>query len=103
SGEPGVAWCVAHLLDALLARGDLREAAELVNRDLVPASAAPTLPFALLRTSLAYFYLAQGQPEAALRESTAAGQLVSATITNPYCCDWRSPAALGLAAPGRAG
>jgi DNA-binding CsgD family transcriptional regulator len=101
SGEPGVAWCVAHLLDALLARGDLDDAVELVNRDLVPASAAPTLPVALLHTSLAYFHLAQGQPDAALRESTAAGQLVSATITNPYCCDWRSAAALALSALGR--
>ena len=60
SGEPGVAWCVAHLLDALLARGALDEAAELVDRHLVGASAAPTLPVALLRTSLAHFHLAEG-------------------------------------------
>ncbi len=98
SGEPGVAWCVAHLLDALLARGGLDEATELVNRDLVPASAAPTLPVALLHTSLAHFHLAQGQPNAALREARAAGRLVSATIANPYSCDWRSAAALALSA-----
>jgi DNA-binding CsgD family transcriptional regulator len=101
SGEPGVAWCLAHLLDALLARGDVDEAAELVNRELVPASAAPTLPVALLHTSLAHFHLAHGQPDAALREARAAGALVSATITNPYCCDWRSAAALALSALGR--
>jgi DNA-binding CsgD family transcriptional regulator len=101
SGEPGVAWCAAHLLDALLARGDMQEAAELVDRDLVPASAAPTLPVALWHTSLAYFHLAQGQPEAALREARAAGRLVSATIANPYCCDWRSAGALALSALGR--
>jgi DNA-binding CsgD family transcriptional regulator len=98
SGEPGVAWCVAHLLDALLTRGDLDEAAELVNRDLVPASAAPTLPVALLHTSLAHFHLAVAQPDAALREARAAGALVSSTISNPYCCDWRSAAALALSA-----
>ena len=98
SGEPGVAWCVAHLLDALVARGALDDAAELVNRALVPASAAPTLPLALLHTSLAHFHLAQGRPEAALGEATAAGRLVSGTIANPYCCDWRSAAALALSA-----
>ena len=101
SGEPGVAWCVAHLLDALLARGALDEAAELVDRKLVAASAAPTLPFALLRTSLAYFHLAVGQAGAGLREAQAAGRLVSATISNPYCCDWRSAAALALSALDR--
>jgi DNA-binding CsgD family transcriptional regulator len=101
SGEPGVAWCVAHLLDALLARGGFDEATELVNRNLVPASAAPTLPVALLHTSLAHFRLASGQPEAALREASAAGRLVSPTIANPYCCDWRSAAALAHSALGR--
>jgi DNA-binding CsgD family transcriptional regulator len=100
SGEPGVAWCVAHLLDALLARGALDEAAELVARDLVPASAAPTLPVALLHTSLAHFHLARGQPGAALREARAAGRLVSATIANPYCCDWRSATAIALSSLG---
>ncbi len=98
SGEPGVAWCVAHLLDALVARGGLDEATELVNRNLVSATAAPTLPVALLHVSLARFHLARGQPEAALREARAAGRLVSATIVNPYCCDWRSAAALALSA-----
>ncbi len=101
SGQPGVAWCVAHLLDALLARGAVDEAAELVDRELVPASAAPTLPVALLHTSLAHFHLARGQPVVALREARAAGRLISATITNPYCCDWRSAAALALSALAR--
>jgi ATP/maltotriose-dependent transcriptional regulator MalT len=100
SGEPGVAWCVAHLLDALLARGALDEAAELVERDLVRASAAPTLPVALMHTSLARFHLACGEPGAALRDARAAGSLVSATIRNPYCCDWRSAAAVALSALG---
>jgi ATP/maltotriose-dependent transcriptional regulator MalT len=31
SGEPGLAWCAAHLLDALLARGAMAEADELVS------------------------------------------------------------------------
>ena len=101
SGEPGIAWCVAHLLDALLARGGLEEAAELVQRELVPAAAAPTLPVALLHTSLAHYHLTCGQPDAALREARAAGRLVSDTIANPYCCEWRSAAALALAALGR--
>jgi DNA-binding CsgD family transcriptional regulator len=101
SGQPGVAWCVAHLLDALLARGAVDEAAELVDRELVSASAAPTLPVALLHTSLAHFHLARGQPVVALREARAAGRLISATIANPYCCDWRSAAALALSALDR--
>ena len=101
SGEPGVAWCVAHLLDALIARGGLDEATELVDRNLVPAGAAPTLPLALLHTSLAHFHLVRGRSDAALREASVAGRLVSATISNPYCCDWRSAAALALSGLGR--
>jgi DNA-binding CsgD family transcriptional regulator len=97
SGEPGVAWCVAHLLDALVARGALDDGEELVGRFGPPTGADPTLPLALLRTSLAHFHLARGIPTAALRESTAAGELVAVTITNPYCCDWRSARALALA------
>ena len=50
----------------------------------------------------AHFHLARGEPDAALREARAAGRLVSATISNPYCCDRRSAAALALAALGRA-
>jgi DNA-binding CsgD family transcriptional regulator len=98
SGEPGVAWCVAHLLDALVARGALDDAEELVARFGPPTRGEPTLPLALLRTSLAHFHLARGIPTAALREATAAGELVSATIANPYCCDWRGARALALAA-----
>jgi DNA-binding CsgD family transcriptional regulator len=101
SGEPGIAWCVAHLLDALLARGALDDAEELVDRFGPATGAAPTLPVALLRTSLAYFHLARGVATAALREATAAGELVSATIANPYCCDWRTAQALALSALGR--
>jgi DNA-binding CsgD family transcriptional regulator len=96
SGEPGVAWCVAHLLDALLARGALDDADELVGRFAPAAGATPTLPVALLRTSLAHFHLARGEATVALREASTAGELVSATISNPYCCDWRSAQALAL-------
>jgi DNA-binding CsgD family transcriptional regulator len=101
SGEPGVAWCVAHLLDALTARGALDDAEELVGRFSLPTGAEPTLPLALLRTSLAHFHVVRGVPTAALREATAAGELVSATIANPYCCDWRTAQALALAALDR--
>jgi DNA-binding CsgD family transcriptional regulator len=101
SGEPGIAWCVAHLLDALLARGSLDEADELVERFSATTHGAPTLPVALLRTSLAQLYLARGHATAALREARRAGELVSATISNPYCCDWRGVAAQALLALGR--
>jgi ATP/maltotriose-dependent transcriptional regulator MalT len=101
SGEPGVAWCVSHLLDALLARGALEEARTLVERSAAAGGHAPTLPVALLRTSLAHFHLAGGDPTAALREARAGGRLVSGTISNPYCCDWRAAAALALLALGR--
>ncbi len=101
SGEPGVAWCVAHLLDALFARGSLDEADQLVGR-FSATTRSPTLPVALLRTSLAHLYLARGHATAALREARAAGELVSATISNPYCCDWRAVAAQALFALGRA-
>lgn len=101
SGEPGIAWCVAHLLDALLARGSLDEADALGAGFSATTHGSPTLPAALLRTSLAHMYLARGHPTAALREARAAGDLVSATITNPYCCDWRAVAAQALFALGR--
>jgi DNA-binding CsgD family transcriptional regulator len=58
-------------------------------------------PAALLRTSLAHLYLERGHATAALREARAAGDLVSATISNPYCCDWRAVAAQALFALGR--
>ena len=102
SGEPGIAWCLAHLLDALLVRGALDEAQNLLEPSAEAAAAGgATLPVALLRTSLAYFHLARGQALSALREARAAGRLVSATISNPYCCDWRSAAARALSALGR--
>jgi hypothetical protein len=82
SGEAGIAWCVAHLLDALVARGALDDAEELVDRFGQPTGGDPTLPLALLRTSLAHFHLARGIPTAALREASAAGELVSATPVN---------------------
>jgi DNA-binding CsgD family transcriptional regulator len=101
SGEPGVAWCVSHLLDALLARGSLDEAEELVERFGATTHAAPTLPVALLRTSLGHLLLARGHAAAALREARAAGEMVSATISNPYCCDWRAVSARALFELGR--
>ncbi len=101
SGEPGLAWCAAHLLDALLARGAMTEADELAGRFAATSWAAPKLSDALLRTSLAHFRLARGEALAALQEATAAGELISNRISNPYCCDWRTPKALALAALGR--
>src|SRR5215218_799785 len=100
SAEPALAWGVAHLLNALVARGALEEADELVGRGVVGPSAPPTLPVALLLTARANAHLAQGRTSAALKDARAAGDLVSATITNPGCCGWRSPAALALAALG---
>ena len=101
SGEPGLAWCAAHLLDALLARGAMAEADELAGRFSATSWAAPKLPDALLRTSLAHFRLARGEAMAALQEATAAGELVSGRISNPYCCDWRTAKALALVPLGR--
>ena len=84
SGDPGLAWCAAHLLDALVARGAMAEANELAGRFAATSWAAPKLPDALLRTSLAHFRLARGEPMVALQEATAAGELISSRISNPY-------------------
>jgi DNA-binding CsgD family transcriptional regulator len=101
SGAPGLAWCASHLLDALVARGAMAEADELAGRFAATSWAAPKLPDALWRTSLAHFRLTRGEAKAALQEATAAGELVSTRISNPYCCDWRTAKALALLMLGR--
>jgi DNA-binding CsgD family transcriptional regulator len=101
SGESAFAWGTAHLLNALVARGALDEADELLTRGMVGASPPPTLPVGLLLTARANLHLAQGRPAEALMDAYAAGNLMSATISNPGCCGWRSSAALALAALDR--
>ena len=101
SGDEALAWGTAHLLNALVARGALEEADELLRRSSVGPSSPPTLPLGLLLTARANLHLAQGRPGAALTDARAAGNLMSATISNPGCCGWRSVAALALAALGR--
>lgn len=101
TGEPGLAWTVAHLLNALVARGALEEADALADRHAAGPGAAPTFGLALLLTAQANLHLAQGRSGPAIRDARAAGALVSPTISNPWCCDWRSPAALALGALGR--
>ncbi len=100
-GDPGLAWGLANLLNALLARGALDEADRLLDRGIVGPSAPPSLPLGLLLTARANLHLAHGRPGPALTDARAAGDMVSATIANPACCDWRSPAALALAALDR--
>jgi DNA-binding CsgD family transcriptional regulator len=103
SGESAFAWGTAHLLNALVARGALEEADELLRRGMVGPSPPPTLPVGLLFTARANLHLAQGRSTAALKDARAAGNLMSATISNPGCCGWRSSAALALAALDRDG
>src|SRR5436190_1801866 len=100
-GEPGLAWTVAHVLDALVVRGALEEADEFADANAVGPGAPPTLPQALLHSSLARLHVARGRASAALTEARAAGDLASATISNPICVGWREPAALALAALDR--
>jgi DNA-binding CsgD family transcriptional regulator/tetratricopeptide (TPR) repeat protein len=101
SGESAFAWGAAHLLNALVARGALEEGDELLRRGIVGPSPPPTLPVGLLLTARANLHLAQGRCTDALKDTRAAGNLMSATISNPWCCGWRSSAALALAALGR--
>ena len=101
SGETAFVWGTAHLLNALVARGALDEADELLRRGIVGPSPPPTLPLGLLLTGRANLHLAQGRPTDALKDARAAGSLMSATISNPGCCGWRSSAALALAALDR--
>jgi DNA-binding CsgD family transcriptional regulator len=103
SGESAFVWGTAHLLNALVARGALEEADELLGRGVVGPSPPPTLPLGLFLTARANLHLAQGRSTVALKDACAAGNLVSATISNPGCCGWRSSAALALAALDRDG
>jgi DNA-binding CsgD family transcriptional regulator len=100
-GGPGRAWTLAHLLNALVARGALEEADALAERHAPGPEAPPTMGLALFLTARANLHLAHGRPNAALRDARTTGNLVSAAISNPWACGWRSPAALALAALGR--
>src|SRR5205085_1748520 len=88
---------------ALVARGALDEADELLAEGAAGLNPPPSFPLALLLTARANLHLAQGRPRAALNDARAAGDLVAARISNPACCGWRSAAALALAATQRAG
>jgi DNA-binding CsgD family transcriptional regulator len=96
-GEPGFAWCLAHVLNALTAAGALDEAEQLADSAPIRPAAAPTFPLALLLTSRANIHLARGRANAALSEARAAGDIASPAISNPDCIGWRAPAALALA------
>jgi DNA-binding CsgD family transcriptional regulator len=100
SGEAGVAWSVAHLMHALLARGAVDEAEALDARHRVQPSAPKSLPLALLLAARANLHLALARPGEALRAALEAGELLSPAIGNPAACGWRTPAALALAALG---
>src|SRR5215211_6294807 len=99
SGDAGVAWSVAHLMHALLARGAVEEA-EALHESMQPGT-PPSLPLALLLAARANLHLDRGRPGEALSDALAAGKLVSPAIGNPAVCGWRTQAALALAALGR--
>jgi DNA-binding CsgD family transcriptional regulator len=101
SGEPARAFAVAYLVNALVARGGLDEADELIGRGIVGPSAPPTFSGALFLMARANLHLAQGRASAALKDAREVGALVSPTISNPAFCGWRSTAAAALAALGR--
>jgi hypothetical protein len=73
SGESAFAWGTAHLLNALVARGALEEADELIRRGIVGPTPPPTLPVGLLLTARANLHLAQGRSTVALKDARAAG------------------------------
>jgi len=58
SGEAGVAWSIAHLMHALLARGAVAEADALDSRYSMQPSAPHSLPLALLLAARANLHLA---------------------------------------------
>ncbi len=101
SGEAGVAWSVAHLMHALLARGAVDEAEAVDSRSSTQPSTPLSLPLALLLAARANLHLARARPAEALSAALAAGELVSPAIGNPAACGWRTPAALALSALGR--
>jgi DNA-binding CsgD family transcriptional regulator len=100
-GEPGLAWCVANLLDPLVARGALDEADELADGAPIRPGSPPTFALALLLTSRAKLHLARGRASAGLADARAAGDLVTGAISNPNCIGWQEPAALALTALDR--
>ena len=74
SGESAFAWGTAHLLNALVARGALEEADELLSRGIVGPSPPPTMPVGLLLGARANLHLAQGRSTDALKRRPRGGE-----------------------------
>jgi DNA-binding CsgD family transcriptional regulator len=100
-GPPARAWVVALLMDALVARGALDEAEEILATSVDAAGLAPSLPVGIFHDSIAALRLAQGRAAEALGEAESAGAALGSTWENPNACAWRSHAALALSALDR--
>ncbi|HEY8583323.1 MAG TPA: AAA family ATPase [Capillimicrobium sp.] len=96
-GEAGLAWTISALGNALMARGALTEAEELLARHPI-SRAAQTFGHADVLATSAALHLELGRPAAALRDATDTARILLPTLTNPFCCPWRATATVALLA-----
>jgi DNA-binding CsgD family transcriptional regulator len=87
---------VAVLVDALIERGELEEAAQLLRQTGLADADSPLLLFTFLISARARLRAAEGRTRQAIAELVALGNRM-ARVRSPALVPWRSQAALALA------
>jgi ATP/maltotriose-dependent transcriptional regulator MalT len=87
---------VAVLVDALIERGELEEAARLLRKTGLADADSPLLLFTFLISARARLRAAEGRTQQAIAELIALGKRM-ARVRSPALVPWRSQAALALA------
>ena len=98
SGPSAYAWALAHLVNALVARGALDDAERTFERPEVGPGAPPSFPLGMYLCARSRVHLARGRAGEALDDALHAGELLGPIVSNPACSSWRTDAALALAA-----
>jgi DNA-binding CsgD family transcriptional regulator len=98
-----IPWVLSPLLDALVARGELEEAAGWLALSGLEPPYPPQAQFTHVIDSLARLRLAQGRADEAVALARECGERLAAWgIRNPAFCAWRSTLSSALLAAGRA-
>jgi len=101
AGARKYAFTLAHLTEVFIERGELAEAARMLELADVPGEEAPTWQMARWLAARARLRVAAGESERGLSELLAVGErLLALGVHNPSHAAWRSEAALLLRARG---
>jgi DNA-binding CsgD family transcriptional regulator len=93
-------YSLVFLVEILIDRGQVEEAARAVADSRLDADARPLLPLLLLRHSRGRLSLALGDVDAGLADMRAAAALLESGAFSPQLWPWRSAHALALSAAG---